>query len=50
MEVNVMVFNKSNKTDNRQNHSGLHGQSGKLKMNKFAKRPSSLNGINKQLP
>lgn len=45
-----MVFNKSNKTDNRQNPSSLYGKAGKLKTDKFAKRPPSLNGINKQLP
>ncbi|WP_419873574.1 hypothetical protein [Candidatus Pristimantibacillus sp. PTI5] len=45
-----MVINNMNKNVNRQNQAGLRGQSGKLKTDKFAKRPSSLNGINKQLP
>ncbi|MBB3151614.1 hypothetical protein FHS16_001660 [Paenibacillus endophyticus] len=45
-----MVNIRNNKGDNFQNHSSLRGQSGKLKTDKFAKRPPSLNGINKQLP
>jgi hypothetical protein len=50
VEVIGLVFNKNSKTDNRQNHSSSQGQAGKLKTDKFAKRPPSLNGINKQLP
>ncbi|MGO4344121.1 hypothetical protein AB4Z45_01350 [Paenibacillus sp. MCAF9] len=45
-----MAINKNGNGESRQNHSTLCGQSGKLKTDKFAKRPASLNGINKQLP
>ncbi|MGO4544776.1 hypothetical protein AB4Z29_08255 [Paenibacillus sp. 2TAB23] len=45
-----MVNIRNNKGDNFQNHSNMRGQSGKLKTDKVAKRPPSLNGINKQLP
>lgn len=45
-----MPFNKSNKTENQQNHSSIRDKSISLKMDKFARRPPSLNKINKQLP
>lgn len=45
-----MPFNKSNKTENQQNHSSFREQTITLKSEKFAKRPPSMNGINKQLP
>lgn len=50
VEVIEMVNIRNNKGDNFQNHSNMRGQSGKLKTDKVAKRPPSLNGINKQLP
>jgi len=45
-----MAINKNGNSETGQNHSSLRGQSGKLKIDKFAKLPASLNGINKQLP
>jgi hypothetical protein len=45
-----MPFNKSNKTENQQNHSSFREKAISLKTDKFAKRPPSLNKINKQLP
>lgn len=49
-EVIVMPFNKSEKLNNRQNDSSINEKATSVKLNKFAKRPPSLNGINKQLP
>lgn len=43
-----MTHNKSDKNQNRQNHSGY--RSAKINMTKFASRPPSLNGIRKHLP
>ncbi|MGO4106063.1 hypothetical protein [Paenibacillus sp. YAF4_2] len=45
-----MPFNKADKTQNRQNQSSSKSEAIGLKLNKVANRPSSLNGINKQLP
>ncbi|MFF2479497.1 hypothetical protein [Paenibacillus sp. NPDC058071] len=45
-----MPINKSDKKDNQQNRSRFKEEAVTVNMDKFAKRPPSLNGINKQLP
>ncbi|MCU6708169.1 hypothetical protein M6D81_05540 [Paenibacillus sp. J5C_2022] len=45
-----MPFHKSQRIHNQQNHSSLREEAITSKLDKFAKRPPSLNGINKQLP
>lgn len=45
-----MPTNKNSKGNGRQNPSGIRENTPTIKMDKFAKRPPSLNGINKQLP
>ncbi|WP_173275686.1 hypothetical protein [Paenibacillus sp. NEAU-GSW1] len=45
-----MPINKSDKKHNRQNDSSIKEEAVSSKLNKFANRPPSLNGINKQLP
>ncbi|WP_162848411.1 hypothetical protein [Paenibacillus nanensis] len=45
-----MPFNKSQTTHEQQSFSRMKSEAITLKMNKFAKRPPSLNKINKNLP
>ncbi|MFD1954739.1 hypothetical protein ACFSL6_11345 [Paenibacillus thailandensis] len=45
-----MPYNRSEKMNNRQNDSSINEKAAGIKLGKFAKRPPSLNGINKQLP
>lgn len=45
-----MPHNKGQKINNLQNDSSLREESVTLRSAKFAKRPPSLNKINKQLP
>ncbi|CAM4204638.1 hypothetical protein L1N85_07410 [Paenibacillus alkaliterrae] len=45
-----MVLNKNGKADGHRIHTSVREHSRTLPTNKFAKRPPSLNGINKQLP
>ncbi|MBW7477522.1 hypothetical protein K0T92_22645 [Paenibacillus oenotherae] len=45
-----MPFNKSQKKDNQRNESSFREHSITTSPEKTAQRPSSLNGINKQLP
>ncbi|MDF2835417.1 MAG: hypothetical protein K0Q63_1057 [Paenibacillus sp.] len=43
-----MPHNKSNKINNRQNESSINEEEQTVKAEKAAKRPPSLNGINKK--
>lgn len=45
-----MPFNKSQTINEQRSMSRMKAEATTLKMNKYAKRPPSLNGINKQLP
>ena len=45
-----MPINKSDKTKNQQNFSRFKQEAITVNMSKFAKRPPSMNGINKHLP
>ncbi|MBB3110324.1 hypothetical protein FHS18_002391 [Paenibacillus phyllosphaerae] len=45
-----MPINKSEKKDNQYNESRFKDRSRTPDLEKFANRPASLNGINKNLP
>lgn len=45
-----MPKNKSTKTDDQRNNAHFRDREQSIKLNKMARYPASLNGINKNLP
>ncbi len=45
-----MPINRSTKTDDQRNNAHFKDREQSLKLNKMARYPASLNGINKNLP
>ena len=45
-----MPWNKADTKENKRNEASFKAKSRTLTPEKFAQRPASLNGINKQLP
>lgn len=49
-EVSFVPNNKSTKTDDQRNNAHFKDREQALRLNKMARLPASLNGINKNLP
>lgn len=50
VEVSDMPHNKSQKFNNQRNEASINDEEQSVKAEKAAKRPPSLNGIDKQKP